>query len=218
MMSTARTLPLRPLIVLLAAAGLAACQCERDEHASAKSPEEILNETPTGAGIPVSVNEVVAQLTATDRAFLNDAAVGRLFDIEVAKLAINRSVDPIIQSYAYKLLDDHTAANERLQLLAERRRLDLPVILPQKMQEQFAALSAAQGREFDRLFVQIIGIRDHRHDVARFERAGQEVQDADLRKYIEATLPALRSNLAAAEHLLDAPRRLDVASQAPDAG
>lgn len=216
-MSTARILSLRPLLVLLAAAGLTACQCDRDEHASAKTPEEILNENPSGAGVPVSINEVVAQLTAADRAFLNDAAVGRLFDIEVAKLAVNRSVDPTVQSYAYKLLDDHTAANEKLQLLAERRSLDLPVVLPPQKQEQFNALMAAQGQEFDRLFVQIIGIRDHRNDIARFERASQEVQDADLRKYIQATLPALRSNLSAAEHLVDSPRGTEVARQEPDA-
>ena len=62
-------------------------------------------------------------------------------------------------------------------------------------------LGKKNGDEFDRDFVRNVGIKDHEKDIKTFEHASKDVKDADLKAFVDKTLPTLREHLAMAEKL-----------------
>ena len=61
-------------------------------------------------------------------------------------------------------------------------------------------------KEFDRDFVRNVGIKAHEKDIKTFQKASKDVKDADLKAFIDKTLPVLQQHLAAAEKLPQAGR------------
>ena len=55
--------------------------------------------------------------------------------------------------------------------------------------------------EFDRGYVRVVGVEDHMANIALFEKARRETRDRDLRAWIDRMLPALRTDLRAAQSL-----------------
>ena len=62
-------------------------------------------------------------------------------------------------------------------------------------------LGKKNGEEFDRAYVREVGIKAHEKDIKMFEHARKDVKDAELKAWVDKTLPALREHLAAAEKL-----------------
>jgi hypothetical protein len=55
-------------------------------------------------------------------------------------------------------------------------------------------LRSESGAEFDKDFVKM-AIKDHKKDIAEFEKCRNEVTDADVKDFIDQTLPTLRNHL-----------------------
>jgi putative membrane protein len=54
------------------------------------------------------------KLARADRKFMQEAAEGGLFEVQAAQLASTKATDPNVKSFASKLVDEHTAANNEL--------------------------------------------------------------------------------------------------------
>jgi putative membrane protein len=54
---------------------------------------------------------------------------------------------------------------------------------------------------FDVGYIRVVGIEDHQEAIAAFEKARTEVGDAELRAWIERTLPTLRNHLSEAQSI-----------------
>ncbi len=59
-------------------------------------------------------------------------------------------------------------------------------------------LKSQSGSEFDKSFVRM-AIKDHKKDIAEFEKARRDVTDADVDAFIDQTLPTLRNHLQMAQ-------------------
>jgi putative membrane protein len=63
-------------------------------------------------------------------AFVKDAAIAGMYEIEAGKLALKRSMNPDVKAAARMIIDDHTAADEKLKALVAagkaRRRCPRP--------------------------------------------------------------------------------------------
>ena len=78
--------------------------------------------------------------------------------------------------------------------------MTLPADLPSHLKSQLDKLQKAQGKDFDREYAKI-GVKDHKEDIAKFEKASKDVKNADLKAWIDKTLPTLKEHLAAAQKL-----------------
>jgi len=165
------------------------------------SPNDMVNNEPTSAGIPASPATGAGPLNAADKAFLTQAAEGGLYEVAVAKLAADKATDPAIKSYATMLVDHHTQANDQLKQVATSKGLTLTSDLPAAKQKKLDELGKATGATFDRQFVQTVGINDHKTDIALFEKAAKNAKDNDVRSFAETTLPTLKEHLTAAQKL-----------------
>ncbi|HEV7912258.1 MAG TPA: DUF4142 domain-containing protein [Albitalea sp.] len=208
-----------PLATLAAALALAACdRGERIPTAQSDAPPAgtapmapsttsadagSAGSTMSGSGTSAAgaVSASTAPLPPTDSEFVTKAAEGGQFEVEVAKLAIERASDPAVKSFAQMLVDDHSAANDKLRQIATSHNVALPASLPDDKKKQLEQLAKLSGQEFDRQFVKMIGIKDHHHDIGEFEKAGKEAKSDDVKSFAQSTLPTLKKHLAAAEKL-----------------
>lgn len=168
-----------------------------------RDPNETLGQTPTSAGIPQDPSPTAATtvLNSSEKKFLADAATAGQYELALAQLATAQASDSSVKSYAAMLVSDHTMANQKLQSLAQRRNVVLPTSLPDAKQQVIDRLTKLNGREFDRLFIQTVGLHDHKTDIGLFEKASREAKDSEVREFASSTLPTLRAHLSAAQNL-----------------
>jgi putative membrane protein len=100
------------------------------------------------------------------------------------------------------LVDQHTAANNELTKIANAKGVELPAAPKHALRRDIEKLGKKKnGEEFDRDFVRDVGVKAHKKDIKMFEKASKDVKDADLKAFVDKTLPVLREHLAAAEKL-----------------
>lgn len=142
-----------------------------------------------------------AKIARGDRKFIEEAANGGMFEVQVAQLAVSKATDANVKSFASMLVDQHTAANNELVKIANAKGVELPAAPKRSLRRDIEKLGKKNGAEFDRDFVRSVGIKAHEKDIKQFEKASKDVKDADLKAFVDKTLPVLREHLAAAEKL-----------------
>jgi len=93
------------------------------------------------------------------------------------------------------MVDDHTAANGRLQQVAQQKGLNLPQQLDKKHQDRIDNLTKKTGADFDKAYINDM-VDDHKKDVDNFEKASKDAKDPAVKDFATTTLPTLREHLA----------------------
>jgi len=140
-------------------------------------------------------------LAAADQRFVTKAAEGGMFEVEIGKLAAEKATDPNVKSFGQMLVDDHSAANDKLRQIASGHNVALPASLPADKKKEIDELNKLSGAQFDKQFVKMVGIKDHQHDISDFEKASKTAQAPDLKDFATNTLPTLKKHLDTAQKL-----------------
>lgn len=140
-----------------------------------------------------------AHLDKKDREFIQKAAAGGMEEVEAGKMGEGKAQSADVKSFASMLVTDHSANNQELQALAQQKGVALPAALPKKDQKKIAKMEKAKN--FDKTFVHVQGIEDHKHDIKDFEKASKSAKDPDVKAYATKTLPVLQKHLQRAEEL-----------------
>jgi putative membrane protein len=146
------------------------------------------------------------QLARADRKFIQQAAEGGMYEVQIAQLAASKATDANVKSFADTLVKDHQAANNELVQMANAKKVELPAAPPRAMRRDIERLAQRKGKDFDEHFVREVGIKDHEKDIKMFEKGSGSVKDAQLKAWIDKTLPHLREHLAIAQKLPQAGR------------
>jgi putative membrane protein len=136
-----------------------------------------------------------------DRKFIQDVAGGGMYEVQAAQLASAKATNPDVKSFASKLVDDHQQANNELVQIANAKKVELPAAPPRGKRKAVEKLGKMQGAEFDKHFIKEVGIKDHESDIRKFEKASKDVKDAQLKAWVDKTLPHLREHLAMARKI-----------------
>jgi putative membrane protein len=158
----------------------------------------------TGMGAGAAAPAVVAstRLNAAEREFAIKAAAQGFYEVEVSRLASERAVNSGVRSYAQLMVNHHTQANNELVALMSAKGVAPPKGLAADKKTKLHKLAALPpSAAFDQGYVRVVGIEDHRTNIAVFERARRETKDRDLLAWIDRTLFTLRNHLAAAQSL-----------------
>jgi|GEM_PF-1059730 len=142
-----------------------------------------------------------APLSAADQQFVTKAAEGGMFEVEIGKLAAEKASDPGVKSFGQMLVDDHSAANDKLRQIATGHNVALPASVSADQKKELDQLSKLSGAQFDKQFVKMVGIKDHQHDISEFEKASKTAQAPDLKDFATNTLPTLKKHLDTAQKL-----------------
>lgn len=143
-------------------------------------------------------------LAHADRKFIEHAAESGMFEVQIAQLANAKADDLQVKNFAGMLADQHTAANKELAKIASGKGVELPPAPTRSQRREIDKLGKRNGADFDQHFVREVGIKAHEKDIESFQKARDDVKDADLKAFIEKTLPMLQDHLAQAQKLPEA--------------
>lgn len=129
--------------------------------------------------------------------FMNDAAEAGMAEVEIAKLAKDRALNPRVKNFAEMMIKDHTAANNDLMTVARGKNVTLPSTLG-KHQEHLEDLSKKNGAEFDKAYMKAM-VNGHEDVVKEFEKCSQNGTDPDVKTFAAQKLPTLRMHLDSAK-------------------
>lgn len=141
------------------------------------------------------------KLAHKEVAFLKQAAENNHAEIESSRLAVQKSSDNRIKTFAQQMIEDHGKTAEELNRLAAAKGVDLPEGPSVLQKAKIKLLGSAEGSNFDRLYSENMGITAHRETLELFQKAMDNVKDGEVRDFVAKTLPTLRHHLEMARQL-----------------
>jgi putative membrane protein len=138
--------------------------------------------------------------TSKDAMFMRHAAADSLAEIQMGRIALDKSSSAQVKELAQRIIDDHTKANDQLMSIAQRKQVTLPTE-PMPMQKKEAdKLKAMSGKAFDEAYAKAM-VKDHRKAIKMFGMENQEAADSDVKEFASTTLPVLKTHLQMAEQI-----------------
>jgi putative membrane protein len=131
--------------------------------------------------------------------FVKKAALDGMTEVEAGKVALSKTQDPEIRSFAQRMVSDHGKANSELAAIAKTKGLTAPKELDAEHQAMLNSLKGKSGKEFDAAYAEHMNM-DHSKAIALFESAAGS-NDPDLARFAKKTLPTLKEHKALAEKL-----------------
>jgi len=171
------------------ASALFACNNE------AKDPVEkadSLNEVKQDAG-PQAIQ---TDQETTD--FLVKAANGGMAETETGKMAESKATSADVKRFAAMMVMDHTGANSQVMALASARNVTLPTMVSDDKKENAAKLAEKSGKQFDKDYMDLM-VKDHKETITLFEKGYDNSKDAEVKTFINNTLPKLKQHLDSAQ-------------------
>lgn len=130
--------------------------------------------------------------------FTTKAATGGMMEVQLARIAQTKAMDPRVKAFASMMLQDHTSANDELNRLAAAKHINLPATLTADDEKKISDLNKKTGKDFDKAYMNMM-VDDHKKDVSEFEKAGKGLTDPDLKNFAMKTLPTLQKHLDSAK-------------------
>jgi putative membrane protein len=145
-----------------------------------------------------AVNPHGGAMMGSDNQWILKVAQGGLAEVELGKLAQERGASAAVKKFGQRMVDDHSKANEELSKLAQTKGVTLPTALDSHHQALKDHLSKLDGEAFDRAYMSEM-VKDHRTDIAEFQKEATSGRDADAKAFAAKTLPTLQEHLRVAE-------------------
>jgi len=188
---------------------LAACGPKPGEQRADGQKNEPVNIAQDVAGAATGVATGATGAVSTE-AFVKDAAIGGLYEIESSKLALKRSMSPDVKKAAQMIIDDHSAAGAKLTALVAAGKAPgpLPTALDERRKGMLDNLTGAAAKDFDDRYLDQQTMAHHEALLA-FNGYAKAGDNADLKAFAAETAPKL-------EHHAQMVTKLDRSTNADD--
>lgn len=129
-----------------------------------------------------------------DSEFLVDAAEVDMAEIQLGKLAQQKSTNADVKALGKMMVEQHEKAAATLKATAAKKNITLPTSLTEDGQKEFKDLNDKSGHDFDKKYANMM-IDGHEKLIKRMEKASEKAEDADIRMWAANMLPTLRTHL-----------------------
>ena len=123
-------------------------------------------------------------------------------EIELAKLAQQKSTNAEVRAFAEILFNDHTKAMADLEKNAQLKNISLPTALSEDGKEAYDKLSKEKTEDFDKKYVDMM-VDGHEKAIKKMEKASEEANDEEIRMWAADMLPTLKTHHNEAVRLQD---------------
>ena len=158
-------------------------------------------------------------ISAGDRDFVEDMAIGGMAEVELGRMAMERGASPEVKRFADMMVKDHSKAGDELKQVAMQYSIPMPAGLDQKHQDLKTTLSSLRGAEFDREYMKAM-VDGHEDVVDRLQTRASEDRFGDdkgevkpersdnpvegaLNQWAAKALPTVRHHLDEAKRIND---------------
>ena len=160
---------------------------------------------PAGAGpsksAPADTSSTAATsatVSASDKKFVEKAASGGMAEVQAAQLAQQKADDQKVKDFAQQMITDHTAANQQLTTLAQKKGVTIPADLSSADQKELDKLGKLDGKKFDKAYMKA-QVKDHQAMLTLLQKEAKSGKDADLKSFAEQTVPTVQKHLEMAQ-------------------
>ena len=130
----------------------------------------------------------------TARYFIIQASIGNLQEIQIAKLALQKSGNSEIKAFAARMISDHGQAQAQLMQIVKSRGFQIPAEATATPVNDLM-LEKLPSKDFDQMYVHMM-VPDHRQTVQLFEGYALTGKDPDVNAYAKQNLPKVKEHLA----------------------
>jgi len=126
-----------------------------------------------------------------DADFVANAVASNLAEIQLAKLAIERSSNPEVKKVAQMLEADHTKTLTELKALASAKSITVPVEPEDEAMRDVKNLREEKAEDFDKKWLDEAEDM-HEKSIDKFEKRADKGEDAEIKAFASKTLPHLK--------------------------
>jgi len=129
-----------------------------------------------------------------DAKFTTQAAVGGMAEVELGKMALEKSSNAKVKEFATMMVKDHGMANTELMAIAKQKNITLPGTVDEEHKQKMDDLSKKTGSDFDKAYVDAM-VSGHKSTLKLMEDESKDGKDADLKSFATKTAPIVQSHL-----------------------
>lgn len=134
-------------------------------------------------------------VTATDKDLMRKLAFSNISEIATANLALKKTSNPMVKTFAQHMIDDHTKASEELKTLAQRKNVALPTEPDPQHSAASKKMALMSGSAFDQIYIHEAGVVDHRATLHLLQNIGAHATDIDLKALAQKLTPTVVAHL-----------------------
>ncbi|MBI6898396.1 DUF4142 domain-containing protein [Pseudomonas putida] len=138
-------------------------------------------------------------MAASSDDFVDAATEAGIAEVVTGKLALDKSKDPQIKTFAQQMVTDHTQANQKLGDIARKLDISVPdeAALTDKVKKMILQW---RDESFDRSYVNN-QVEAHEKAVTLFKKEASSSDKPELKAFASETLPKLEEHLKHAKEL-----------------
>jgi len=137
-----------------------------------------------------------------DSKFATSAAVGGMAEVELGKLALEKSTNAKVKEFATMMVSDHGKANTELMALAGTKNITLPTTVDDDHKKKMDDLSKKTGADFDKAYVDAM-VDGHKSTLDLMEKEAKDGMDVDLKAFASKTAPIVKTHLDMIQKIKD---------------
>jgi putative membrane protein len=137
-------------------------------------------------------------LSKEDSMFVLEAASGGMMEVEAGTMAQQKGASQGVKDFGSMMVRDHSQANNELKSFASSHNFMLTDSMMPKHRTHITAMQKMEGKAFDNHYM-IMMLKDHKEDVAKFEKMSTTATNPDLKNWAAKTLPVLKTHLDSAQ-------------------
>jgi len=137
-------------------------------------------------------------MKSSDETFLKKAADGGMAEVQLGQLAQKNASNDAVKQFGQRMVTDHSKMNEDVKNLASTKGITLPSAPSAKNKAAYNRLAGKTGAEFDKEYITMM-IRDHKEDIAEFQKEADSGTDPDVKALASQALPILQEHLRMAQ-------------------
>ena len=155
------------------------------------------------AALALSVSLASHGAFAASDDFVEDASAKGVAEVEAGKLALEKGTAADVKTFADMMVKDHTAANQKLKALADKKNIDVSDNAELLDKAKAMILELRSAKSFDQAYANN-QVKAHEATIEIFEDEIKNGEDAELKAFATETLPKLKAHLVEAKKLVAA--------------
>jgi putative membrane protein len=190
-------------IVFLALPFVFACNnSSNDSVQKADSANESKSDTSTSMNTTDTTNKMSTGTTMSvdqpTSEFMTKVSDVGMTEVKLGQMAQDKATSQRVKDFGAMMVKDHTAAGDELKNMARQKNVTLPETMSNDHQKKTDDLNKKTGKDFDKAYIKAM-VDGHQSAVSDFEKASKNTKDADVKAWVDKTLPTLRMHLDSAK-------------------
>ncbi|HMG69076.1 MAG TPA: DUF4142 domain-containing protein, partial [Chitinophagaceae bacterium] len=150
---------------------------------------------------PDTTNNKMSATISVDQStsdFMVKVADVGMTEVKLGQLVQDKSTNQRVKDFGAMMIKDHTAAGDELKGLAGQKNVTLPTTIGDDHQKKYDDLNKKSGKDFDKAYINAM-VDGHQATVSDFEKTSKNTKDADVKAWVDKTLPTLKMHLDSAK-------------------